>query len=70
MVFARRTLEETDLGRYERLWVEVLDNADPSALAGELDNQPTFIRGLPHGSPIAFTKDHIFAILRARRARR
>lgn len=54
-------------GHSERLWVVVVEN-DSDGFRGELDNQPTWIRGLGDGDPVDFTRTHVFQRMPARRS--
>ncbi|PKN54843.1 MAG: hypothetical protein CVU56_24400 [Deltaproteobacteria bacterium HGW-Deltaproteobacteria-14] len=66
LVFRREASAAEVQGLYERLWVEVVAR-DGEAYRGELDNQPTFIRGLKNGAPVTFGPQHVFAVMTPRR---
>lgn len=66
LVFARETARDDAQGKYERLWVEVLE-AGEGRYVGELDNQPTYIRGLDNGARVEFGPEHVFAVMKAPR---
>jgi len=65
LVFARETAFDDELGKYERLWVEVSEVDGEGGYVGNLDNQPTFIRGLTHGAEVRFHAGHVFGVMRA-----
>lgn len=52
-------------GREEELWVRVVGPRDAGGWRGELDNQPTYIRGLSDGAEIVFGPDHVIKVMRA-----
>lgn len=65
LVFRREASAAELQGIYERLWVEVVGH-DGDHYRGELDNQPTFIRGLKNGAAVTFGPEHVFAVLNPR----
>ena len=65
LVFRREASAAEVQGLYERLWVEVVAR-DGDAYRGELDNQPTFIRGLKNGAAVTFGPEHVFAVMTPR----
>jgi len=66
LVFRREASAAEVQGLYERLWVEVVGR-DGDRYEGELENQPTFIRGLKNGAPVTFGPEHVFATMTPRR---
>lgn len=65
LVFRREASAAEVQGIYERLWVEVVAR-DGDAYQGELENHPTFIRGLKNGAPVTFGPEHVFAVMTPR----
>jgi hypothetical protein len=66
---ALRFVRERDdhQGREEELWVRVVGRAEGGGWTAELDNQPTYIRGLSDGAEVAFGPEHVFKVMPAPR---
>lgn len=65
LVFRREASAAEVQGIHERLWVEVVGR-DGDRYRGELENQPTFIRGLKNGDAVTFGAEHVFSVLTPR----
>lgn len=66
-VVLEREGRDDEQGRYERLWVELTEVLGDGRFRGELDNQPTFIRGLANGAALELGAGDVYDVISARR---